>query len=140
MLNTFLFKVMKFKPLIFLQDNHFKHSSPLYTGLIYLFTPLSWCHNFGKEKYFTNRSRRTFCGIQTEDSKNLFSSTLLDFSSLEFQFYFFIFYFWPFLYFRWMSFPKHFNHLRIGFVVVFLEFKIENVFELYDMKKFEDLF
>ena len=54
---------------------------------IYLFTPLSWCHDFGKLKYFTNRSRRTFCGIQTEDSKNLFSSTLLDFSPLEFQFY-----------------------------------------------------
>ena len=57
---------------------------------IYLFTPLSWCHDFGKLKYFTNRSSRLllFCGIQkTAKSSQLLQ---LDFSSLrsDFTFYF----------------------------------------------------
>ena len=57
---------------------------------IYLFTPLSWCHDFGKLKYFTNRSSRLllFCGIQkTAKSSQLLQ---LDFSSLRsnFTFYF----------------------------------------------------
>ena len=86
-----IFKLKKLKHLIFIEDNYFMRFSLLYIGLIYLFTPLSWCHNFGKEKYFTNRSRRTFCGIQTEDSKNLFSSTLLDFFLLSSNFTFLYF-------------------------------------------------